>query len=157
MPASPDTPRNRVVSGYWLEAHLDDPSVVVVEVTSKPDDTTYRAGHIPGARWRFWKDFCWHPTDRDLVTPEAAAERLGALGVTPETTLVFYGDPVQYGTYAAWAYTMAGHPRRHPPPLDRRRPADDDRHPRRRAHRLRAAAGRPQHAARPRRRTGRAG
>jgi thiosulfate/3-mercaptopyruvate sulfurtransferase len=43
------------------------------------------------------------------VTPEAAAERLGGVGIGTDTTLVFYGDPVQYGAYALWAFTMAGH------------------------------------------------
>ena len=34
---------------------------------------------------------------------------LGAIGIGPDTTLVLYGDPVQYGTYGFWAVTMAGH------------------------------------------------
>jgi len=37
------------------------------------------------------------------------AKRLGDIGIGPDTTLVLYGDPVQYGTYAFWALTMAGH------------------------------------------------
>ncbi len=99
-----------VVSCEWLEEHLDDPSVHIVEVSSQKQDTVYRQGHIPGAVWRFWKDWCWHDSDREFVTPETAAERLGALGVGNDDTLVVYGDPVQYGTYAAWSYIMAGHP-----------------------------------------------
>lgn len=37
------------------------------------------------------------------------AKNFGALGIAPGDTLVLYGDPVQYGTYAYWAFTMAGH------------------------------------------------
>ena len=99
-----------MVSTNWLEEHLDDDGLRLIEISSTVDDAAYhRDGHIPGAAWFFWKDICWHSTDRQFTTPEALAERLGAIGVGPETTVVLYGDPVQYGTYAFWAFTMAGH------------------------------------------------
>lgn len=98
-----------IVSTEWLEKHLDDPEVRIIEISADDDDENYRQGHIPGSlRW-FWKDACWHPTDRQFITPEAMAEMLGKVGISPDTTLVLYGDPVQYGTYAFWALTMAGH------------------------------------------------
>jgi hypothetical protein len=34
---------------------------------------------------------------------------LGRIGIVPDTTIVVYGRPVQYGTYALWVLTMAGH------------------------------------------------
>jgi thiosulfate/3-mercaptopyruvate sulfurtransferase len=99
-----------LVSTDWLEQHLDDDDLRLIEISSTVDDAAYhQGGHIPGAAWFFWKDICWHPTDRQFITPEALAERLGAIGVGPKTTVVLYGDPVQYGTYAYWAFTMAGH------------------------------------------------
>jgi len=100
---------NPIVSTDWLAEHLDDPRVRILEISSEIEDTTYRQGHIPGAlRW-FWKDLCWHATDREFVTPDELAARLGPQGIGAETTLVLYGDPVQYGTYAFWSLTMAGH------------------------------------------------
>jgi thiosulfate/3-mercaptopyruvate sulfurtransferase len=100
---------NAIVSTDWLAGHLDDPQVRVLEVWSEIEDTTFRRGHIPGAlRW-FWKNLCWHATDREFVTPDALAARLGPQGISADTTLVLYGDPVQYGTYAFWSLTMAGH------------------------------------------------
>jgi len=33
----------------------------------------------------------------------------GGMGIGPNTTVVLYGDPVQFGTYAFWTFTMAGH------------------------------------------------
>ncbi len=51
----------------------------------------------------------WHATDREFITPEQLAQRLGSLGVSPTDTVVIYGDPVQFGTYAFWVLTMAGH------------------------------------------------
>ena len=73
------------------------------------DDKIYREGHIPGAIWVYWKSACWHETDRDFITPAALAKMLGGMGIGPQSTLVLYGDPVQYGSYAFWAFTMAGH------------------------------------------------
>ena len=102
-------PPPELVSCHWLAGHLEDPDVRIIEVSSRHDDTSYRAGHIPGAVWWSWKEALWHPTDRELITPEQLAERLGALGVSPQTTLVVYGDPVQFGTYAFWVVSMAGH------------------------------------------------
>ena len=98
-----------LVSTQWLDDHLNDPDIRVIEVSSTEDGKTSIGGHVPGAAWVFWKDFCWHATDREFATPEEMAVRLSAIGVTPETKLVLCGDPVQYGTYAYWILTMAGH------------------------------------------------
>lgn len=100
-----DTP---LVTTDWLAAHLDDPNVRIVEISSTPERDIYREGHIPGAVWFYWKDICWHDTDREFVSPEKLAARLGAAGIGPDHTLVLYSDVVQYGTYAYWAFTMAG-------------------------------------------------
>lgn len=98
-----------LVSGQWVEEHLGDPNVRIIEVSAQNDTSNYRHGHLPGAVWFNWKDLCWHPSDRELVTAEELAARLGAVGIGGETTLVLYGDPVQYGSYAFWALKMAGH------------------------------------------------
>jgi thiosulfate/3-mercaptopyruvate sulfurtransferase len=37
------------------------------------------------------------------------AQLFGRMGIGPQSTLVLYGDPVQYGSYGYWAFTMAGH------------------------------------------------
>ena len=99
------------VTAEWLKAHLDDPSIRILEICARDDDAVYRTGHVPGARWVYWKSACWHATDRDLVSSEAMARHLGGLGIGPDTTLVLYGDPVQHGTYALWAFALAGHRR----------------------------------------------
>ncbi len=99
-----------IVSTEWLAKHLDDASVKIVEVSAKNEEAEYYNGHIPGAVRFFWKDLCWHATDRQMVTSAELAERLGSVGIGDGDTLVLYGDPVQYGTYGFWALTMAGHP-----------------------------------------------
>ena len=98
-----------LVTTSWLAERLDVPSVRVIEIGATGDDAEYRTGHIPGAIRFFWKDLCWHDTDREFVTPGEMADRLGAVGIGPSTTLVLYSDRVQYGTYGFWALTMAGH------------------------------------------------
>ena len=98
-----------LVSTGWLEDHLADPDLRIIEVCNIRDDKTYREGHIPGALWFYWKTACWHETDRDFITPAAMAEIFGRLGIGPQSTVVLYGDPVQFGSYAFWAFTMAGH------------------------------------------------
>jgi len=100
---------SRLVTCDWLTEHLDDPNVRVIEVSSSASDAKYRQGHIPGSAWWNWKDACWHATDREFATPAEMAQRLGVIGVGPDTTVVLVGEPVQYGTYAFWALTMAGH------------------------------------------------
>lgn len=99
-----------IVTTDWMESRILEPSVKVIEVSAEPTDDRYREKHIPGAIWFHWKNLCWHDTDRQFVTPEKLAELLGAVGISDEDTLVLCGDPVQYGTYAFWALTMAGHP-----------------------------------------------
>lgn len=98
-----------LVTTDWLEDHLADPDLRIIEVCSIPDDKTYHEGHIPGAMWVYWKSACWQDSDRDFVTPAELAQLFGGMGIGPQSTVVLYGDPVQYGSYALWAFTMAGH------------------------------------------------
>ena len=101
-----------IVSTEWLAERLSDPKIKMIEVSSKKgDEAPYLQAHIPGAINFFWKDLCWHDTDRQFVTPATLATRLGKVGISDADTIIHYGDPVQYGTYAYWALTMAGHPK----------------------------------------------
>ncbi len=99
-----------LVSGEWLADHLDDPNVRIIEVTARDEAPDYDEGHVPGALWWYWKDAVWHETDREFPTPEDMAARLGRIGIATGATIVLYGDPVQYGTYAFWVLTMCGVP-----------------------------------------------
>ena len=98
-----------LVSTQWLADHLDDPSVVVLEVSiDPPAQAAYSEGHIPGAHFVYWKDLLWHDTDREFPSPEVLAARLRALGAGDHTTIALVGDPFQFAAYAYWVMTMSG-------------------------------------------------
>jgi thiosulfate/3-mercaptopyruvate sulfurtransferase len=51
----------------------------------------------------------WDPLRRDFPTPEDFARRCGAAGIGNDTTVVFYGEGVQFGFYAWWTFRYCGH------------------------------------------------
>ena len=102
------TDGGRVISAAALRERLEDPSVSILEVSAATDEEGYRRGHIPGAQWAHWKTLLWDERMRAFPNPRETARRLDELGVGRESTLVLYGDPVQYGTYALWALTTSG-------------------------------------------------
>lgn len=98
-----------LVSPGWLEQRLGDPSLVLLEVSSKPPpEAAWFSGHVPGARYVYWKDLCWDDTDRQFPSPGVMAERLGALGVGDDSMVVLIGDTIQFATYPYWVMTMTG-------------------------------------------------
>lgn len=99
-----------LVDGEWLAAHLDDPAIRIVE--SNEDVLLYDTGHIPGAVHIDWRGDLQDDLTRDYVTPEGFAAVCGRHGITPETTVVFYGDKANWwACYALWAFRLFGHGR----------------------------------------------
>ena len=101
-----------LVDPAWLAAHLDDPAVRLIEIAGlgqEQEKQAYNAGHIPGAICWEWKSTLWDSHARDFPTPEEFARRLGEAGIGNETTVVFYGEPVQFGIYAWWTFMYCGH------------------------------------------------
>ncbi len=98
----------RLVSGAWLEAHLGDPGLVVVE--SDEDVLLYETGHIPGAVKVDWHTELNDPVVRDYVSSEAFAALLSAKGIRRDSTVVIYGDKNNWwAAYALWVFTLFGH------------------------------------------------
>ncbi len=100
-----------LVSPAWLDAHRDDPSVKLVEIagTGQEQRLAYNAGHVPGAVCWWWIDALWDPYRRDFPSPGQFAQRCGAAGIGNDTTVIFYGEGVQFGLYAWWAFKYCGH------------------------------------------------
>jgi thiosulfate/3-mercaptopyruvate sulfurtransferase len=98
----------RLVGTEWLEAHLGDPGLVVVE--SDEDVLLYETGHIPGAVKIDWHTDLNDPVERDYIDGAAFAALLGGKGVSRESTVVIYGDKSNWwAAYALWVFTLFGH------------------------------------------------
>jgi thiosulfate/3-mercaptopyruvate sulfurtransferase len=100
-----------LVDPAWLHRRRNDPAVKLIEIAgmNQDDMQAYKAGHIPGAVCWKWKEMLWDPLRRDFPTPEDFARRCGAAGIGNDTTVVFYGEGVQFGFYAWWTFRYCGH------------------------------------------------
>src|SRR3989344_4011975 len=100
-----------LVDPAWVAAHSNDPNVCLIEVAGLGQDNlqAYKTGHVPGAHPWKWKDMLWETHMRDFPSPEEFARRLGAAGIDNNTTVVFYGEGVQFGIYAWWVFRYCGH------------------------------------------------
>jgi thiosulfate/3-mercaptopyruvate sulfurtransferase len=100
-----------LVSPEWLAARLNDPNVCLIEIAGLGQEQlqAYRDAHIPGAFGWEWKSTLWDSHARDFPAPDDFARRLGEAGIANDTTVVFYGEPVQFGIYAWWTFTYCGH------------------------------------------------
>lgn len=97
-----------LVDGDWLQSHLDDPSIRIVE--SNEDVLLYDTGHIPGAVHIDWRGDLQDDTSRDYVSPEQFADVCRRNGISPATTVIFYGDKSNWwACYALWAFQLFGH------------------------------------------------
>ncbi len=97
-----------LVSTEWVEAHLDDPNVRIVE--SNEDPLVYPSGHIPGAVEIDWTRDLNDPLRRDYIESAGFADLLGRMGISPETTVVLYGDKNNWwAAYAYWVFQLFGH------------------------------------------------
>lgn len=97
-----------LVSTEWVAEHKDDAGVVLLE--SNEDVLLYETGHIPGARKIDWHTDLNDPVTRDFIDEKQFAEFVSSKGISPETTVVFYGDKSNWwAAYALWVFTLFGH------------------------------------------------
>ncbi|HUI75832.1 MAG TPA: sulfurtransferase [Candidatus Acidoferrum sp.] len=89
-----------LVTTEWLAAHAKDPGIRVVEVDV--DTTAYEQGHVDGAIAWNWQTELQDAIRRDLAEPRAFEKLLGQAGISPDTTIVLYGDNNNW--FAAWAF-----------------------------------------------------
>ena len=88
-----------LVSTEWVDQHKNDPNVRLLEVDV--DTSAYEQGHVPGAVGINWQTQLQDQTVRDMASKEDLERLLGQAGVTPDTTVVLYGDNNNW--FAAWA------------------------------------------------------
>jgi len=97
-----------LVSADWVQEHLKDPKVRIVE--SNEDVLLYHDGHIPGAVKLDWQGDLQDQLIRDYIDAEKFAQICSRSGIANDTTVVFYGDKSNWwACYAFWAFKLFGH------------------------------------------------
>jgi thiosulfate/3-mercaptopyruvate sulfurtransferase len=89
-----------LVDAEWVQAHLTDPTVRLIEVDV--DTTAYEQGHLPGAVGFNWQRELQDQVMRAPVSKEQLEALLSGAGVSNDTTIVLYGDNNNW--FAAWAF-----------------------------------------------------
>jgi thiosulfate/3-mercaptopyruvate sulfurtransferase len=97
-----------LVDADWVDAHKNDPGVVVVEVDE--DTAAYDAGHIAGAIKLDWKKDLQDPVRRDFVDRAGFEALLSERGISNDDTVILYGGNNNwFAAYAYWYFRLYGH------------------------------------------------
>lgn len=98
-----------IVSTAWVADRLSDPSVVVAEIDSHPDEA-YETGHVPGAvGWGLHTDM-EHQLRRDIPDVAQFEALMSRSGIGRDTTVVLYGDGNnRSATWGFWVMKYYGH------------------------------------------------
>ncbi|MBI1397858.1 MAG: sulfurtransferase [Betaproteobacteria bacterium] len=99
-----------VVGTTWLNEHLNDSGLRIVDATVHLPDTgrdaaaEYRAEHIPGAVFLDFERVADpdNPLRRKLPSREKFAREMGALGIDNRTHVVAYDTPGLYSAARVW-------------------------------------------------------
>jgi thiosulfate/3-mercaptopyruvate sulfurtransferase len=99
---------NVLVDTQWVEDHLGDPGIRIVEVDENP--ALYAEAHIPGAIGFDWQKDLQEQVRRDVLAPDAFADLFGSNGISSEHTIVLYGDRNNwFAAYTYWYLKYYGH------------------------------------------------
>ncbi|CAM5520242.1 hypothetical protein STENM36S_04904 [Streptomyces tendae] len=97
-----------LVDADWLQDHLDDPSIAIVEVDE--DTSAYEKNHIKNAIRIDWTQDLQDPVRRDFVDQEGFEKLLSAKGIANDTLVVLYGGNNNwFASYAYWYFKLYGH------------------------------------------------
>jgi thiosulfate/3-mercaptopyruvate sulfurtransferase len=97
-----------LVDADWVQKHLDDAKVVVVEVDE--DTAAYDINHIRNAVRIDWKKDLQDPVRRDFVDQAGFEALLSAKGIANDDTVVLYGGNNNwFASYAFWYFKLYGH------------------------------------------------
>ena len=97
-----------LVDTQWVEEHLDDDSIRIVEVDENP--ALYAEAHIPGAIGFDWRRDLQDQVKRDFLGPEEFSALFGSRGISDDHTIVLYGDRNNwFAAYTYWYLKYYGH------------------------------------------------
>ncbi|MGH2844460.1 MAG: sulfurtransferase [Thermoleophilaceae bacterium] len=103
-----DYAKDVLVETQWVEDHLNDASVRIVEVDENP--ALYREAHIPGAIGFDWKSDLQDQVRRDFLGSAEFGELFGGRGISSDHTVVLYGDRNNwFAAYTYWYLRYYGH------------------------------------------------
>jgi thiosulfate/3-mercaptopyruvate sulfurtransferase len=103
-----DYAKDVLVDTQWVENHLSDDSIRVVEVDENPG--LYAEAHIPGAIGFDWKQDLQDQVKRDFLGPPEFGELFGSRGVSNDHQIVLYGDRNNwFAAYTYWYLKYYGH------------------------------------------------
>jgi thiosulfate/3-mercaptopyruvate sulfurtransferase len=104
----PDYAKDVLVETGWVEDHLNDDSIRIVEVDENP--ALYAEAHIPGAIGLDWRADLQDPVRRDFLGPADFGELFGSRGISNDHTIVLYGDRNNwFAAYTYWYLVYYGH------------------------------------------------
>ena len=102
------TAENPLVPTEWVAANSSRPNIRLIEVSVETG--LYEQGHIPGAAHVRWHTDLVDNPRRDVVSKEQFEALASRLGITPETTVVLYGDNNNwFAAWGAWIFHYYGH------------------------------------------------
>ena len=97
-----------LVTTEWVAEHGHDANVRLVEVDV--DTKAYDTGHIAGALGWNWRTDTQDNLRRNVPTPEQLEALLRRSGITPDTTVLLYGDNNNwFAAFALWLLKYYGH------------------------------------------------
>ena len=103
-----DYAKDVLVDTQWVQDHLDDDSVRIVEVDENPG--LYAESHIPGAIGFDWQKDLQDQVERDFLGSKEFGELFGSRGVSNDHTVVLYGDRNNwFAAYTYWYLKYYGH------------------------------------------------
>jgi thiosulfate/3-mercaptopyruvate sulfurtransferase len=103
-----DYAKDVLVETQWVEDHLNDDSIRIVEVDENP--ALYAEAHIPGAIGFDWQKDLQDQVKRDFLGPKEFGELFGSRGVSNDHTVVLYGDRNNwFAAYTYWYLKYYGH------------------------------------------------
>jgi thiosulfate/3-mercaptopyruvate sulfurtransferase len=103
-----DYAKDVLVSTDWVQEHLDDDSIRIVEVDENP--ALYADAHIPGAIGFDWQKDLQDQVKRDFLGPKEFGELFGSRGISNDHTIVLYGDRNNwFAAYTYWYLNYYGH------------------------------------------------
>jgi thiosulfate/3-mercaptopyruvate sulfurtransferase len=103
-----DYAKDVLVDTQWVEDHLDDDSIRIVEVDENPG--LYAESHIPGAIGFDWQKDLQDQVERDFLGPKEFGELFGSRGISNDHTVVLYGDRNNwFAAYTYWYLKYYGH------------------------------------------------